>query len=415
MPATIFPPTDDARERAPEQAQGSAMRSTPAPARSGPSRRGRASLAVLLATAAFLGGGSSVGILAATGALDRSVTTTTNVVRSSPASASMATNESASLDAQALYASTSPGVVDISATGVTSTQDDAPSSPFGGPSGQSESTATGTGFVIDADGYIVTAWHVVAGASSVTVTLSDGTERKATVTGQDDATDVAVLKIDASGLELQALELAESSSVDVGTEVAAIGDPFGYERSITTGIVSGVDRTIEAPNGFTVAHAIQTDAAVNPGNSGGPLLNADGEVIGMVDQIATSGSSQQNAGVGFAVSSDVIQAGLDELKAGREVRHAYLGVATAASSGSSEGVRLDQVTAGGPAADAGLRDGDVVTKIGEATVRSQNDLVAAIAEDEPGEKVAVTVTRDGREMTVDVTLGTQPTQRDTSG
>ena len=186
---------------------------------------------------------------------------------------------------------------------------------------------TGTGFVIDTDGHILTAAHVVEGSQTVKVTLTDGTTRDATVLGSDNATDVAVLKIDPEGLTLTPLTLGSSADVSVGEAVAAIGDPFGYERSISTGIISGVDRTIQAPNGFTVAHALQTDTAINPGNSGGPILNAAGQVIGIADQIATDGSSSQSSGVGFAVPIDLVKAELEQLTAGQDVEHAYLGVA----------------------------------------------------------------------------------------
>ena len=176
-------------------------------------------------------------------------------------------------------------------------------SPFGGPS--QSATATGTGFVVDGKGHIVTAAHVVEGASSISVKFQDGTTRTAKVLGTDEATDVAVLSVDPSGLTLHPLALGSSASLAIGDQVAAIGDPFTYQRSLSTGVVSGLDRTISAPNGFTVAHAIQTDAALNPGNSGGPVLDAGGQVIGIVDQIATNGSSQTSSGVGFAVPIDL--------------------------------------------------------------------------------------------------------------
>ena len=204
---------------------------------------------------------------------------------------------SGGLDASSVYASAAPGVVDIAVD-----------------------NGSGTGFVVDKDGHIVTAAHVVNGANSISVKFQDGTTRKATVLGQDDATDVAVIKIDPSGLTLHPLTLGSSASVGVGDDVAAIGDPFGYARSISTGIVSGVDRTIKAPNGFTVAHAIQTDAAMNPGNSGGPVLNADGQVVGIADQIATDGSADQSAGVGFAVPIDLVKSALDDAQVGRHGR-----------------------------------------------------------------------------------------------
>ena len=256
----------------------------------------------------------------------------------------------------------------------------------------------------------MTAAHVVDGASSITVTFEDGTTHPATLVNKDDATDVALLKIDASGMTLHPLKLGSSGSLGVGDQVAAIGDPFGYQRSISTGIVSGVDRTVDAPNGFTVAHAIQTDAALNPGNSGGPLLDASGEVVGIVDQIATDGGADQSAGVGFAVPIDLVTSELSTLKSGNKVTHAYLGVATSGSSTDTPGATLASVTSGGPGADAGLRSGDVVTKLGDANVQNANDLVAAIASHRPGDKVAVTVERSSKPVQLTVTLGTQPAQ-----
>jgi putative serine protease PepD len=311
-----------------------------------------------------------------------------------------------------LYASTSAGVVDITARGVSSAS--APPSPFGGPQPQSQSTATGTGFAIDGAGDIVTASHVVDGASSITVTLNDGVTRTATLLGQDNATDVAVLKIDAAGLTLHPLKLASSASLNVGDPVAAIGDPFGYARSISTGIVSGIDRTVAAPNGFTVAHAIQTDAALNPGNSGGPLLNAAGQVVGIADQIATGGADQ-NAGVGFAVPINLVSAELAKLKAGQKVSHAYLGVATSGTSTSTTGATIGNLTSGGPAAGAGLRAADVITNFGTATVTNANDLVAAIAGHQPGDQVKVTAKRGSHTIQMTVTLGTQPAQTSAGG
>jgi len=306
-------------------------------------------------------------------------------------------------------------VVDITATGTSDAQSQSVS-PFGQDPGQQQSsTATGTGFVVDDQGHIVTASHVVDGASKITVKFEDGTTRTATLLGQDDATDVAVLKIDASGLTLHPLTLGSSASVDVGDDLAVIGDPFGYARSISTGIVSGVDRTIEAPNGFTVAHAIQTDAAMNPGNSGGPVLNAKGEVIGIADQIATNGSADQSSGVGFAVPIDVVKSELDTLKSGGDVRHAYLGVSTSDSTSQTAGATVAQLASGGPAADAGLRAGDIVTKLGDRTVADSNDLVAAIAAHQPGDRVQLTVKRGSDTVQVTVTLGTQPASSGAGG
>ncbi|QEC47539.1 PDZ domain-containing protein [Baekduia soli] len=373
----------------------------------GPRRRGRG-VAALVAATALLGGGAGAGVVALSGG-GRTTTATTTVVRSAAGESS---GSAGGLDAHALYATAATGVVDITARGV-STAGDASASPFGRPPQPPTATATGTGFVVDVAGHIVTAEHVVDGASSITVRFADGTTRKATVLGTDNATDVAVLKVDAAGLTLHPLKLA-TSSVAIGESVAAIGDPFGYARSISTGIVSGVDRTIQAPNGFTVAHAVQTDAALNPGNSGGPLLDADGEVVGIVDQIATGSGADQSSGVGFAVPVAIVRSELAALERGEKVSHAYLGVATSDTS-SVQGAPIGSVTSGGPAASAGLRAGDVVTRLGSTTISDSNDLVAAIAAHRPGEKVQLTVRRGSGTTTLTVTLGTQPTQSSSGG
>jgi putative serine protease PepD len=374
-----------------------------------PARRGR--LALPLVLAALLGGGVSAGILAAAGATGGGGSSTTTTIAEEPAPATAAAQGSSSsgggLNASALYANTAAGVVDITSRGVTEG-----TSGGGGPfGGQSQGTASGTGFVVDGKGHIVTAAHVVDGASSITVTFQDGTTRTAKVLGEDNATDVAVLGVDPSGLTLHPLALGSSASLGVGNAVAAIVDPIGYARSISTGIVSGLDRTIQAPNGFTVAHAIQTDAALNPGNSGGPVLDASGKVVGIADQIATGGSSDANTGVGFAVPIDLVKSELGQLEAGKSVSHAYLGVSTSsASQTASAGALVGQVTSGGPADKAGLRAGDVVTALGSTKISGSNDLVAAIARRKPGDHVTLTVRRGSQTLRVDVTLGTQPTQ-----
>jgi putative serine protease PepD len=373
-PATVSPPPESPPRF---------TRDGPPPPAPPTRRRGRSPLAVLLVTSALLGGGTTAGILAATGSLGGD-TTTTVLQRAAAASSS---STAGGLNAEALYSSAQAGVVDITVD-----------------------NGSGTGFVVDTQGHIVTAAHVVDGSHSVTVKLADGTTRNATVLGIDNATDVAVLKIDPSGLTLHPLALGSSSSVDVGAPVAVIGDPFGYARSLSTGVVSGVDRTIQAPNGFTVAHAIQTDAAMNPGNSGGPILDSSGKVIGIADQIATGGGSDQGSGVGFLVPIDLVKSSLKTLEAGGTVSHAYLGIGTGDSTSPVAGAAVSQVKSGGPAADAGLRAGDIVTSLGGTTVTDSNDLVAAIATHQPGDKVAVIVRRGSSTKHLTVTLGTQPTQ-----
>ena len=357
---------------------------------------------------AWLAGGLLVvGVLLATGAVAGSSGAKVTTVQEAAATTSVADTGSTADNAEALYAQTSPGVVEIKSviSGVESQ-----ASPFGGEPEQSESSATGSGFIVDEEGTVVTAAHVVDEASSVKLILQDGTVRSAEVLGIHDASDIAVIRFDPEGIELQPLELADSSELKVGASVAAIGAPFEYAWSFSTGIVSGLDRTIEAPNGFTVSHAIQTDAAVNPGNSGGPLLDSDGDVIGVVDQIATDGSADQSSGVGFAVPSNLVASELEQLEAGETVEHAYLGVSTGTASGETAGAQIAEVVQGSPAAEAGLQQGDIITALGEDEIASTEDLVAAIAAREPGETVTLEVERNSQKTSVKVTLGTQPAE-----
>ena len=358
----------------------------------------------VVVVAALTGGAAGAGLLAATGAIDSASSSTTTTVVQQVSGGSTTTS---GLNAGSVYASTAAGVVDITVRGTTSVQ----SGPFGEPQSR-ETTASGSGFVIDTAGHIVTAAHVVDNATSVTVKLQDGTTRKATVLGTDNATDIAVLKIDPTGLTLHPLKLGSSASVGIGDAVAAIGDPFSYERSISTGVISGVDRTIQAPNGFTVAHALQTDAAVNPGNSGGPLLDSQGRVIGVVDQIATDGA-QQSSGVGFAVSIDLVSKELSSLINGQSVSHAYLGLSSSNATDTT-GALVGQIVSGSPADQAGVKAGDVITAFGETAVKDSNDLVAAIADHHPGDTVTLTVRRGSSTLHITAKLGTQPTQRATS-
>lgn len=379
----------------------------PAPPRERRAPRGRRGLAVVVVVSSLLGGAAASGVLLVTGVVGDSdspaVATSAGTDTGSPVTPIAA---GAGLNAAALYAKASPGVVDITASGTGGAAQS--QSPFGDQGSAPQSTATGTGFVTGTDGYVITAAHVVDGASSITVTFQDGTKRTAKLAGKDDATDVALLKIDPAGLTLHPLKLGSSASLRTGDAVAAIGDPFGYERSISTGIVSGLDRTIQAPNGFTVAHAIQTDAALNPGNSGGPILNAAGEVIGIADQIATGGGTRANAGVGFAVPIDLVKSDLATLKAGETPRHAYLGVSMGGAGGSAGGALVGAVTSGGPAADAGLRTGDTITAIDGKKVADSNALISVIAGRDPGDRVTLTVRRGGDSSQRTVTLGTQP-------
>jgi putative serine protease PepD len=347
--------------------------------------------AIKLTVAAMLGAVGLNALLDLVGVARRESASTT-IIRQAPL---RTTTPAAELDAVAVYARDAGGVVDITARGATD-----PTRPGQGI------PAKGTGFVVGTAGRIVTAAHVLTGATSITVQLADGASRTATVLGEDDATDIAVLRIDTRGLTLRPLTLGRTAALRVGDPVAVIGDPFGYRRSLSTGLVSGLDRTINAPSGFGVAHAIQTDAAVNPGNSGGPLLDAHGGVVGVIDQLATGNTAYQNAGVGFAVPSDIVAAELRVLTQGRPITHSYVGAST--SDAASGGALVESVAWDGPAAQAGVRTGDVVTALAGTAVRSSGDFVTAVAARSPDARVATTVRRAGRTLRLTITLAAQP-------
>jgi S1-C subfamily serine protease len=364
-------------------------------AAAGPGRWALATLA-----SAVLGAAAVVAVLFATGAVHTGGRTETTTV----APTSGPTVGAAALHPAALYADVAPGVVDITALMTTTVP-----SPFG--STREQSTASGSGSVLDRRGHILTADHVVRGASSVSITFADGATRRARVVGQDATTDLAVLRVNPSGLSLHPLTLGDSAALQVGDPVAAIGDPFGYARSMSTGIVSGLDRTIQGLNGFSVARAVQTDAAIDPGNSGGPLLDARGHVIGIVDQIATGGSgADSSTGVGFAISSNVAKAELADLERGQAPAHAYLGVETAPGAGvdGGRGVVVVSVQPGGPAAKAGVRAGDIIDAIDGKPLRGVVDLNATVSAHRPGQAISLTMRRDGRRLTLHAVLAKQP-------
>ena len=291
-----------------------------------------------------------------------------------------------------LYKRTSPGVVDIVVNGASS------NSGFGGPQ---SSKAEGTGFVLDSKGDIVTNYHVVSGATSMTVKFQDGKSAKATLVGSDSGTDLAVIKVDPSATTLVPLTLGDSSTVQTGEAVFAIGSPFGLADSLSAGIVSATGRTITSPSNKPIANAIQTDAAINHGNSGGPLLDANGNVIGVNSQIESQ--SGGNDGVGFAIPVNTVKSVASQLVAGQKVTHPFLGVYLSDASGG--GATITKLTTGGPAATAGVQAGDVVTAVDSTPVTSSSDLVTAISSDTVGQKVTLTVTRGGASQQIAVTLG----------
>jgi putative serine protease PepD len=286
----------------------------------------------------------------------------------------------------------------------------------GGPFGQTQQgTATGSGFVVSSDGYVVTNDHVVAGASSVTVKIGDGKTLPAKVIGTDASTDLALLKVDASGLT--PLTLGNSDATEVGDAAYAIGNPYGLDRTLTTGVISALQRQISSPNGYTIDDVLQTDAAINPGNSGGPLFNAQGQVIGVNSQIETSGSSSSgeeggNVGIGFAIPSNTVKSVVDQLMKSGKVSHAYLGVSTQDSTNGG-GATVAGLASGGPAASSGLQQGDVITAISGKSVADSEALSSIVDTHKVGDTVQLTVKRSGSTKTISVKLGQRPNSTQT--
>ncbi len=290
----------------------------------------------------------------------------------------------------------SPGVVEID-----SITNGGGTSPYPG-SGGSSSSAEGTGFVYDLKGNIVTNDHVVEGASSISVKFPDGSTYKATVVGADPSTDLAVIHVNAPASKLTVLQLADSSTVAVGDGVVAIGNPFGLDNTVTTGIVSALNREISAPDESPIEGVIQTDAAINHGNSGGPLFNLAGKVIGINSQIQSD--SGGNDGVGFAIASNTVKSVVTQLISTGKAQHALLGVGVKTVTG---GVAVTDVQAGSGAASGGVKSGDVVTAVDGVSVTSAQQLRAIIAAHQPGDTLKLEVRRNGVSKTLTVTLGTR--------
>jgi putative serine protease PepD len=263
--------------------------------------------------------------------------------------------------------------------------------------------------VIDTDGTVVTNSHVVTGAGQVQVRFDDNEANiDADVVGRDQSSDLAVLRVDSSHTKnIKPLRLADSDNVRVGDLAVAIGYPLGLGRTVTTGIISGVGRAIKAPNGFSIDKVIQTDAALNPGNSGGPLLDGAGRVIGVNSQIATTGGGGGNVGIGFAVPSNTVRQVVPRLRAGGSISRAYVGISSIAST-VGQGALVASAVPGGPAARAGVLAGDLVRKVDGANVQAPEDLARAIEDRRPGDEIDLEVQRAGTERTLRVTLGTRP-------
>jgi S1-C subfamily serine protease len=362
--------------------------------------------------AALLGGGVVVAVIAAFGDLggtSRSVTT----IQAAPIAPSNASQQSKGLTPHDIYVKDAPGVVFVTSTIVQKTE--SPFNLFGGES-QRQGQATGSGIVIDRNGTILTNYHVVENAVKVTVSLEKGKTVNATVAGKDPSNDLAVLRIQPDGLVLHPLALGSSKGVQVGDPVLAIGNPFDLERTLTTGVISALQRQITAPNGFTIDNVLQTDAPINPGNSGGPLLDAAGRVIGINSQIETGGSGGGSVGIGFAVPIDTAKAEISQLEKGGTVRGAYIGLTSLTIDGSlsalnlpvKSGALVQSVQKGTPAEKAGIKGGtvsgsteggqvavggDIITAIDGKAVNSAEDLSHAISSKKPGDTVAVGLLR----------------------
>jgi S1-C subfamily serine protease len=354
--------------------------------------------------AAVMGGGVTAAALLGAGVVDSGdrVTVVESPIapKGSPALAASTTH---GLSAREIYRRSAPGVVFIRAQTITSSQ-----SPFDVFDHSQASESTGSGFVIDEDGLILTNAHVVEGATDIRVTFSDHHTVSATPVGKDADTDLAILRVDAEGedLDLEPLDLGDSQTVQVGDPTIAIGNPFGLERTLTTGVVSALQRRLTAPSGFAIDNVIQTDAALNPGNSGGPLLDADGRVIGINSQIATSGGEGSGSvGIGFAVPVNTAKAVIPQLETAGHVARAYLGIQGVSAPG---GVRVEALHPASPAVDAGIREGDVLERLGGKAVHSMDDVSAILAAQKPGDVIDVEVSSGGITRGLKATLADRP-------
>jgi putative serine protease PepD len=372
---------------------------------------------VALVACAVLGGVVAVGGVALLGGLGGDTTVVTEAAGPSPALA----QPGAAMTVNEIYQRAAPGVVRVNATNTTT-------SSFTGP----QTSALGSGFVIDKTGHIVTNYHVVEGAERVTVSFSNRDTVNAELVGSDPSTDLALLRVETSGSALTPLPLGNSDRLQVGDPVVAIGNPFGLDRTVTSGIVSALQRLITAPNRFTIDHVIQTDAPINHGNSGGPLLNARGQVIGVNTQIETGDIATGNVGIGFSVPSNTVKDVVAQLIQSGRVDHAYLGIGGQALTRDvaetynlpvGSGVLVGSVTTGSGADRAGLKGGerqvvvagetyvlggDIIVSLDGARISSLEQLRDAIAAHKPGDKVTLVIYRDANKTSVTVTLGRQP-------
>jgi S1-C subfamily serine protease len=389
---------------------------------------GRSSRIAELIVVAAVGGALALGGAALLGKLGTH-TTIQPIMRSTVtnAAARQTPATKTGLSPEGIYAQDAPGVVQITAT---STQQSA-SDPFNllPPTSQTVQSL-GSGFVIDRAGHIVTNYHVIAGATKVQVSFSSQDQLAARVVGSDKSTDIAVLKIDTHSRALNPLPLGDSDAVKVGDPVYAIGNPFGLARTLTAGLISAVGRQIVAPNNNPVENAIQTDAAINHGNSGGPLIDALGRVIGVTSQIQTGGDANSgNVGIGFAIPINTVRDVASQLISTGKAQHAFLGlsaipltpqVARLFHLPTSRGLLVQQVTKNSGAEKAGVKEGttsvvvagesyyvggDIITAVDGQPMTSYQDLITAVQQKQPGAKLKLDLWHDGKKKSVTVTLG----------
>ncbi len=385
-----------------------------------------------LIAAAVIGGAVALGGAALFGGVGGGTTTVREVAAPAGSTEPAAFAQGKRLTIAEVYRRSAPGVVQVTSTSVTSQPS---GSFFGNPFSQPQTQtqqALGSGFVIDKAGHIVTNYHVVQGAKTIEVSFSDNESLKARIVGVDPSTDIAVLQVDAHSRALTPLPLGNSDQIQVGDEVVAIGNPFGLDRSITSGIVSALQRGITAPNNYEIDHVIQTDAALNHGNSGGPLLNAQGQVIGVNAQIQTGGSTDGNVGVGFAIPINTVKTVVAEIVRNGRAEHAYIGISAKPIESSivqqfhlptAHGLLVQAVQSGTGAAKAGLRGstshvtvqgdtwplgGDIIVAADGVPVSSIAALRDAVAAKQPGDTIKLKIIRGTSKTTVVIKLGRQP-------
>lgn len=363
-------------------------------------------LAVMTSVALSLGGAYLLG------AFDKDSVQATKTVSVQPANPAKKPSEYKT--PSEIYKDNQSGVLFISTKGTKN------SASLFGPTTE-QTAGQGSGFLIDHQGYVLTNAHVVADSSEVSVVYKNKSV-KAEIIGTDTSTDLSLLKIDPKAFDLKPLKLGESKSLQVGDAVLAIGNPLGYDHTLTTGVVSALGRTIPSPNGFQIPDAIQTDASINPGNSGGPLFNDLGEVVGITSQIATDGESSSSIGIGFAIPIDIAKKLVPQLKQGN-IKRAYIGIQGASVKDlkttnkqlPKQGVVVISTTPGGPADQAGIKAaqqdgtiGDIITHYNQQKITSMQQLVSLVEKSQINKKYQLTVMRNGEQKQISVLLKQRP-------